>query len=53
MAEVGPAAKSRGCGASVVATMILMLIIFYLLHLAGYVDMSKLIDLVKDLVGLK
>ena len=52
MAEIGPEVKAGGCGASIVATVIMMLVIFYLLHLAGYVDMSKLIDLVKDLIGL-
>lgn len=52
MAEVVSEAKAGGCGACVVATVVLMLAIFYLLHLAGYVDMSKLIDLVKDLIGL-
>lgn len=52
MAEVGTETKAGGCGACVVATVILMLVIFYLLHLAGYVDMSKLIDLIKDLIGL-
>ncbi|MHC3130373.1 MAG: hypothetical protein IBV52_09900 [Candidatus Bathyarchaeota archaeon] len=52
MAEVGSETKAGGCGVSVVATVLVMLILFYLLHLAGYVDMSKLIDLIKDFIGL-
>lgn len=52
MAEVGSETKAGGCGVCVVAMALVMLILFYLLHLAGYVDMSKLIDLIKDLIGL-
>ena len=51
-AESQVKAKKGGATATVIVTILVMLLIFYALHLVGYVDMSKLIDLIKGLIGL-